>query len=298
MEEADSDKNASKKAIFLADGPVYKTDIKNVLASIDIQKGDAVVLHSDLSVFGGIGDIRDRNTFLDEIINCFKEIVGAEGTLIVPSFTYSFLCGETFDKENSPSKVGVLSERFRQHPDIMRTPHPTHSFLVWGKRKDELSGIPRSYSFGEGSIFQLLDEIECKIVFFGAKFQSCTQVHYMEELTGVPNRKWKRMNGKMIAGCKETELSYDYYSPTKSFSLSHAYDFSKLESILEKKKLLLNATLGYGQVKVIGSRQLGEQVQELLKKDKKGLYRLKDKGESMDLIKKGKNLIVSKITGK
>ena len=66
-----------------------KEDLKNILINLGLKKGDKLVVSSELFKLGKI--IGDKNTFLDEIISTFYEILGSDGDLIMPTFTYSLV---------------------------------------------------------------------------------------------------------------------------------------------------------------------------------------------------------------
>lgn len=87
-------------------------DLIDCLKQIGIQKGDILYMHSEMYNFG-IPLIAPRQLF-SNIINCIFETIGKEGTLIMPTFTYSFCKNEVYDKLYSKSTVGVLTEHFRK----------------------------------------------------------------------------------------------------------------------------------------------------------------------------------------
>ena len=84
----DCDKRG-KDYLYICDDSekIYYADIVDALCSANIEKGDIIFVHSDVSVFGKLGNVRDRDKFLDMILNAFKEAVGSEGTIIMPTFT-------------------------------------------------------------------------------------------------------------------------------------------------------------------------------------------------------------------
>ena len=90
----------------------YSTyDFIETFYKLGLQKGDTLCVHTELFNFGF--PLLSRNEFLQTILDCFFEVIGKEGTLIMPTFTYSFCKNETYDKVHSKGKVGVLNEFFR-----------------------------------------------------------------------------------------------------------------------------------------------------------------------------------------
>jgi aminoglycoside 3-N-acetyltransferase len=65
-------------------------------------------------------------------------------------------------------------------------------------------------SFDAGSIFGRLHRSRRKLVFFGASFQACTFLHYVEQMHGIPYRYMKTFSGRIGDGAEEYEDSYAY----------------------------------------------------------------------------------------
>ena len=130
---------------------IYQADIAKALRSCGVKKGDVIFVHSDISAFGKLSML-DAAFLLKSLLDSLKESVGTNGTIIMPTFTYSFTENKPYDIANSKSKVGVLTEYFRKQPDVGRTAHADHSVAVWGRRKDELLKIGKD-TFDNDSIF-------------------------------------------------------------------------------------------------------------------------------------------------
>lgn len=63
-------------------------DLIEAFKKLSITKGDILCVHSELMKFGT--PLLPRNEFLQTILDCFFEVISKEGTLIMPTFTYSF----------------------------------------------------------------------------------------------------------------------------------------------------------------------------------------------------------------
>ena len=251
-----------KQSLYKLDGKeLYYPDFINALKNVDIKKGDTIFVHSSVSAFGKLSTF-DTEFLLKTLINSLKESVGDNGTLILPTFTYSFLKNEPYDKTNSKSKVGTLTEYFRKQPDVSRTVHPNHSVAIWGKHKSELLKIGKD-TFDNASIFGKLHKLDGKIVFFGAPFQSCTYVHHIEQMHGVPYRYMKKIRGKIIDSDKEYEDEFTFYVKYVVFFTQ----LSNLEKYLIEKKLLKEVKLGHGTISMVDANVLFKEGQKLLDKD-------------------------------
>lgn len=69
-------------------------------------------MHSEVFNFG-ILKIPPKE-FLKTILTTLFEIIGKEGTLIMPTFSYSFCNNKDYDKNISKCTVGALNEFFHK----------------------------------------------------------------------------------------------------------------------------------------------------------------------------------------
>lgn len=253
-----------QKALYITKNKtIYYSDFVRALKECGIKKGDTIFVHSDISVFGKLYNL-DRASLLKSLIDTLKESVGKTGTIIMPVFSYSFCNNELFDIKNSKSTVGVLTEFFRNDPDVIRTTHPIFSSAVWGKYKNQLSKISKD-SFDADSIFGKLYQLKGKIVFFGAPFRSCTYLHYIEQAHGVPYRFLKTFKGKIKNGDTEYEDEYTYL--VRYIDRNIILDTKRLEEHLLQNKLMKEAQLGNGKILMIKSDTLLKEGYSLLDKD-------------------------------
>jgi aminoglycoside 3-N-acetyltransferase len=100
------------------------------LRALGLQSGDDVMVHSSFKSLGGV--VGGPPTVVEALL----EVVGPEGTLVVPTFTHS---GTThFDPLVSPSHNGAITEAARAHPRALRSWHPTHAVTAIGPAAAEL----------------------------------------------------------------------------------------------------------------------------------------------------------------
>ena len=241
--------------------PITKNDIKNALINVGIQKGDIIMVHSDIKSFGRLGT-SDRDFLLQTLVDSVKESIGSDGTIIMPTFTYSFFKNEPYDIKNSKSAVGVLTDYFRKQPDVSRTIHPTHSAAIWGRHKNKLLNIGKG-TFDKDSIFGELHKMNCKFIFFGAPFRICTFIHYIENMCMVPYRYIKKFRGKIIIDGTEYKDEFSLYC-------KYVFIFNSmlgLEKHLIKKGLLKEVKVGDGIISMIEANPLFDEGCKLLDED-------------------------------
>ena len=64
-----------------------ENDIKKSLNRIGLSKGDIIYCHSNIGLFGHIKNFISRDDVCSKFYNSIFNIIGDEGTLIVPTFT-------------------------------------------------------------------------------------------------------------------------------------------------------------------------------------------------------------------
>ena len=237
--------------LFFSDSgkAIQPDDITEALRSVGLVKGDVVMVHSDLRTFGRLGDFKDRNSFLEAILNSFIEVIGSEGTLIVPTYTYSFCKKEIYDVARSPSTVGTFSEFVRTRPNALRTEDPIFSHAAIGKIARELTQDVSDVCFGNESLFDRIYKINAKIVNFGTIFE-ITFLHYIENQVGVGYRKDKTFSGTLIKfdGTSENKTVTYLVRRLENENFDVGYDVPKLGSELLKAGLLKEVKLGNSQI--------------------------------------------------
>ena len=164
-----------------------------------INKGDVVLLHSNIKRL--LLDFKSRGIKLDIelIIKSFLDSVGSEGTLILPLFNFSFTKGETFNINSTPSKMGALTEYFRKNFNIVRTGHPIYSFAVYGKKISNFLNLDNYSGHSEESPFGILKKLNGKIAVLDLEDQdSMTFYHHVEEVNQVNYRYFKKFKGNYV----------------------------------------------------------------------------------------------------
>lgn len=153
--------------------------------------GDTVLLHSDLSLLGlpeGMAGSQGKKTFMEALFSLLMEVLGPQGTLAAPAFTYSYArSGLPFDQQNSPSEVCMFSEFLRTRPQSVRSLHPLFSLTALGERAEQICGESGPSAYGYGSPMHRLCQARGKILFLGAlPWDTMTFIHHIEHMAGVP----------------------------------------------------------------------------------------------------------------
>lgn len=249
------------RALYSYDGKmISEEDFQDALTDLGIVKGDIIMVHSDIKVFGRIAT--DAISVMESLVTVLERQVGDDGTIIMPTFTYSFCRREPFDRASSPSTVGSLTEYFRQQPDVARTLHPLFSVAVRGKHADTILDI-RKDSFGAGTIFDTLRRLHGKIIFLGASFaESCTFLHHIEQMHRVPYRFMKPFSGTIIDGNRTYEDTYTFF--VRPLDGSVESDMARIEPALRRSGVFREAKVGNGTIALVDSNVLFEVVTRLM----------------------------------
>jgi len=166
---------------------VTQTKLVEDLRALGISKGDFLCIHSSMSRCGFV--LGGAETF----VRSFQEIVGIEGTLMVPTFTggnstlgYVKKNPPPFDVALTSGTTGCINEIFRQMPGSVRSYHPTHSVSSRGRLAEDIvkSHHLSKTPFGENTPYAKLIENRGKVVLINVNANSL--VHYIQEIVDWP----------------------------------------------------------------------------------------------------------------
>lgn len=165
--------------------------LKDLAKHLDIKKGDNIYITSDVKTLLYSLMEHEDDTDLNILIDGIIDIIGPEGTLVIPTFNWSFCKGETFDIKKTPCKTGSLGKIAMKRDDFKRTQHPIYSFTVWGKGQEVMCAMTNKSSFGNDSPFAYMVENGFRNLFIDKDLQhSFVFVHYCEQSTGKVNYRY------------------------------------------------------------------------------------------------------------
>lgn len=186
---------------------IHLNDIKQQLNRLGVAQGDTILLTCSDSC------LRKIENGADTIIDAIIDMIGGEGTLVVPTFTDPFVL---FDAGETPSITGTAAEAVRRRPESIRSLHPTHSVAAIGALADAITeGHEKTNAFGKGSALFKVLQARGKVLQIGDNFGARCMTYVAEEVAGAPylNRgisvHVKSPNGKIARrtlrypGCSE-----------------------------------------------------------------------------------------------
>lgn len=157
------------------------------LNNLGITKGDSLLVHASLSRIGPVENGAD--TIIDSLLDVLD--CPNSGTLLFPTFPNKTLAKEylqnnnIFDVINTPSKMGIISEKFRKRFNVKRSLHPTHSVAALGPLSDLYlkDHFNQLTPFDQNSPFYKLAKQKGKILLLGLKMsESLTNLHLLEDV--------------------------------------------------------------------------------------------------------------------
>jgi len=253
---------------------VTKNDVLEKLEKVGIRKGDIIYVPSFTPILGNIENI------IDDTIDALIEVVGGDGTIVMPTFNWDYCKGEVFDPATTPSQVGVLTEMFRKRTGVLRsTTPPWCTFAATGKLSKEIVGIKGTSSFGSDSILEYLYEINAKYVLLGCSYnEGAVHIHWLEERFEVPYRYWKQFKGQVkTKGELVKNISYMY---ARRLDTDVTIDSNHLTTAFEKTGKVKVEKLGLGELKSFRTKDYVEFMIPYFKKDRLVVLRTEDRRNS------------------
>lgn len=239
-----------------------KEDIIDSLSKAGVRHGDIIFTHSNLGFFGKIENLRSMEEYCSIFFEAIFEVIGDAGTLVVPTFSYSFFNNEIFDVDKTPSKMGAFSEYVRLKPSSIRSIDPNFSVSAIGKNAIALTENVSNYSFGKESFFDRFHQMNgviCNLNFDSGS----TFIHFVEKDLGVYYRYDKGFNGTIVHGGEEYEATFYHFV----YSLDKPEDranFVKFNQVCLDKGIVQMYKLGRGMISCISAKDTYDIIKEML----------------------------------
>lgn len=215
---------------------------REIAKQLNIREGDQVLLTSDILRLAIVSRKNEKEFDANVFINSFIEVLGPEGTLLIPAYNYDLENGDTFSIKGTEPMTGSLALAAMRRDDFIRTANPLHSFLVWGKDAASLAEMTNESSFGPDSPFAYLHERNALMIFAGTTVgNAMTFTHYVEETLGVKYRRYRSL--KIRYEDRDDNTNWRKY---RLYAKKPGYDMvlDKIEKILSKTKMSKMSTAG------------------------------------------------------
>ena len=254
--------------------PINKEMIVEALKQVGIQKGDVLLVHSGLSYVGHI------DGGAETVIDALAEVVGEEGTVMMPTFTRPYVafegsvnkskiyrpwCKEFFDNINT----GAVPKTLLYRPGIYRSAHATHSWAGFGKMAEYCLSAHTCLEppASENSPMAKALELGGKVLFFGSDIHTNTFLHYLEDKSGAPYLENAIVKIKDEKGFYHTEVIRNHLPGHRSFYGLDCRNGKFYRTAFAKGLKVEAAELGMSRVQVMDLEQLDAIGMEMFRED-------------------------------
>lgn len=175
-------------------------DLREAYIKAGVTKGRVVLLKTDIRYLGRYAH-EDIKESLAAHFNVLSDLIDFnEGTLVVSTANTS-LCNTSipFDINNTPSKMGVLTEYIRKQPGVVRSFHPFVSWGAIGKHAEYICNDITRHAFGPETPKDRMLNLDTLYISVGLEPRyTCSIVHHIEMIMGVPARYVKEFEQPIV----------------------------------------------------------------------------------------------------
>ncbi len=198
------------------------------LRNLGLKNGDAVLLHSSLISLGRVEGGPDA------VIDAFLEVLGADGTLLVPVF----------------GALGILTETLKKREGAVISPCPVGTLAALGPKAAELcrDHWQAATVHGKDTPFTRLAELGGYICLLGVDQDRNTTLHSVEALLELP----------YLADSTRTFVTPEGETVTKTWKYYPGphRDFIGLDRYFRESGVIRTERLGNAEVRLIKSQDL------------------------------------------
>lgn len=227
-----------------------KEGLKADLIALGLTSGMTVFVHSSLK------GLATPNLSPQDVVSTLCELVGKDGTLLMPAFTYKNVTRQNpfYSCKATPSCVGIIPEIFRLLPLVQRSLNPVHSVCAIGKNTQELlcEHLLDDISIGVHSPIMKLPRFNGKILMLGCGLAPNTFMHGVENTAGAPYRSIKFDVNYTIEDMQGNRFKYQGGLPDMSM-LAQRYD--RVKNLLSPEDIAFGKVLN-GEAWLIDSAAL------------------------------------------
>jgi aminoglycoside 3-N-acetyltransferase len=161
-----------------------REDLISDLSRLGVAAGGVIMVHSSLRSIGTV------EGGAETVVDALLESLGTQGTLVVPTFTFSAPSqpGFIFDPARTPSEMGAISEAARQRSDAVRSVHVFHSIAAIGPMAEQIVTSGGASAWDEASPMGQIAN-GGQFLLLGVPYSRLTAIHLVEVRVGVPYRR-------------------------------------------------------------------------------------------------------------
>jgi len=228
---------------------ISPSQLIQALEAAGLSRGSTIFCHSNLAFFGAFENCESISAIAEMFFDSIIDVIGDEGNLVCPMFTYSFGSDKTekvFDISQNAHGMCPMGNLLLQKGIGVRSSDPMLSVLCFGKDQQRLAEFNEKICFGPNSIWAKLHELDALICNFNFDSGS-TFIHWVERELKVPYRQDVELKGtiKTLSESYHETVIYSGRDLNDVASSAHfeEYHMRCLEARVSKK-----VPLGRGQI--------------------------------------------------
>ncbi|MGF7045900.1 aminoglycoside 3-N-acetyltransferase [Paenibacillus sp. DS2015] len=240
-------------------------DLIQQFRNCGLAEGQTVFVHTSLKSLGFV--VGGAET----LIRALLQIVGEEGTLMMPSQTWKNLDPITgvhweapvewwpmirehwpaYNKQVTPAiGMGVVAEMFRKWPEAQRSDHPARSIAAVGKYAEYLTkNHDLTEIFGKGSPVDKLYELDGHVLLIGVGYDKNTSLHLAETRANFHSKSFSEESSAIMVDGQRQWVTYDTQAVDDE-------DFVRLGNEYEQSNTIIVHKVGNADVRFIKQRPL------------------------------------------
>ena len=244
-------------------GDYSTVDIASALETAGLHRGDVVFSHSNIGYFGRHSTAKTAFELCEAFAQGFQSVIGQEGTLVVPTFSYSFGSDKpekVFDVARTPGVCGTFTEYLRKRQDSIRSADPMFSIVAIGAHAEYFTRNADPECFGENSFWRRF--LDARGIFCNLNLDaSSTFIHFVERRIGVPYRQNRVFSGAIVDGglCREAMVTYFSRSLDDNAAVPSTQRF---DEVAREANLVRTSSLGRGAIVTISAESTARLIRE------------------------------------
>ncbi len=248
-----------------------REQLVDAIKQCGLQAGDIALVQVSHEALGTLGSAAASEGTLHELLySALREVIGSEGTLIVPAFSLSFENGREFDRASPPvPALSGSSPGFVEYclalPGARRSNDPNCSVVAVGPRAREILHRLPFTSYGKDCIYDRLLSANGKICGIGVPLAKTPFLHFVEESLDVPFRYRKLFTGEIRDNGRKRKQGWITSVPIQAPEA--APNGSRIESIARAEKICRVAALGSGEGYSVGCADFYELIKREIEHD-------------------------------
>jgi aminopeptidase-like protein/aminoglycoside N3'-acetyltransferase len=205
------------------------------------------------------------------LYSAMREVIGPDGTMLLPAFSFSFCKNEDYDPQSTPCMEGTWSssleflEYFRCLPGVFRSADPILSVTGLGPGAEKLLTSLPNTSYGKDCLYERLVHAGAKIAGIGAGLAETPFLHYVEDAVGVPFRYKKLFTGRVGQSGKWAKQGWILTVPIQAENGQP--DGTRLEQVLRSDGRCGIGQVGLGEVVSVDCRSFYELISRKIAED-------------------------------